>query len=113
MAYNPSLTVGQNTQNVTAATTVVIPAGHSILQIVVSNTTSNSVTGGIKIGTTLGGTEVLVALAVGADELFVISDSVLLKKIFSLSTATTLYIDAVTLFNSASLNFHFALRKVI
>jgi len=113
MAYAPIQIMRLNTTNVTAQTTVVIPAAHSILQIAVHNTTGNSVTGGIKIGTTVGGADVILALAIGANALFVISDTELLKKIFSMADETTLYIDAVTLFNSANLNFHFALRKVI
>lgn len=113
MAYASIQLMKLNTTNVTAQTTVVIPAAHSILQIAVHNTTGNAVTGGIKIGTTVGGVDVVLALPVAANALFVISDTEILKKIFNMADETTLYIDAVTLFNSASLNFHFALRKVI
>ena len=102
----------QQTLNVSANTTLSIPAGYSILQVVVENTTGNSVTGGIKIGTTNGGTDVITALAVNANALFAISDASLLKKIFSMSSAQTLYIQTVTILNSANLNFYFVLRKV-
>lgn len=98
--------------NITGNTTVSIPAGYSILQIVVENTTGNAVTGGIRIGTTAGGVDVVTAIAVSANALFVITDTVLLKSIFSLSTDTTLYIETVTLWNSANLNIRFVLRKI-
>lgn len=97
---------------VTGNTTAVIPAGFVILQIVIENTTANAVTGGIKIGTTNGGTEVVVALAVSANSLQAVPDATLLKSVFSMSTDTTLYIQTVTLWNSASLNIRFILQKI-
>lgn len=112
MAYAPIGTFNQTTPNVAAQTTVVIPKGHSILQIVVHNTTGNAVTGGIKIGTSIGGADVVSALAVAENSLFVISDAHMLKSIFSLTEDTPIYIDAVGLFNSASLDFIFVLRKI-
>jgi len=112
MAYAPIGTFNQTTPNVAAQTTVTIPKGHSILQIVVHNTTGNAVTGGIKIGTSIGGSDVVVAAAVAANDLFVIPNSLVLKSIFSLTEDIPLYIDAVTLFNSASLDFIFVLRKI-
>lgn len=106
-------TTTNNILNITANTTTVIPAGYSILQIVVENTTGNAITGGIRIGTTNGGVDVAIAVAVSANSLFVIPDSTLLKLIFSLSSNTTLYVQAVTLWNSSNINLRFVLRKVI
>jgi hypothetical protein len=100
-----------NTLNVATNTTIIIPAGMSILQIIVENTTGNALLGGLKIGTTNGGVDVLVALAVSGSSVQAISDAALLKKVFSTTVDTTLYIQAVTAWNSASLNFHFVLRK--
>lgn len=97
--------------NVTANTTVVIPAGMCILQIVVENTSGSAITGGLKIGTTSGGVDVIVALTVSANSIQHVSDASLLKAVFSSSANTTLYIQAVTLWNSASINLHFVLRK--
>ena len=101
-----------NSLTVTGNTTVSIPAGCLIQDIVVQNTTANAVTGGIKVGTTNGGVDVVVALAVGANALYAIPEATLLKRIFSMSSDTTLYIQTVTLWNSASLNIYFVLRKV-
>lgn len=100
-----------NATSVVANTTVVIPAGWSILQIIVQNTTGNAVTGGIRIGTTDGGTDVVIALAVGANALFAVLDATLLKRVFSATVDTTLYIQTVTLWNSASLNIYFQMQK--
>lgn len=112
MAYTPN-TYRQQKLSVTGNTTFTIPANMTILQIVVENTTVNAVTGGIKIGTTDGGTEVVAALLVGANELTTILDATILKRAFSLSTDTTLYINTVTLWNSANLNFYFLLTRII
>lgn len=97
---------------VVANTTVSIPSGNIIQHLVIHNATANTVTGGIRIGTTDGGVDVVVAVAVGANALFCVLDATLLKRVFSMSGATTLYIQTVTLWNSASLNFYFSLRKV-
>lgn len=100
----------QNLLNITSNTTVVIPANMTILQIVVENTTGNAIVGGLKIGTTDGGIEVAAALTVSASAIIAISSSALSKCVFSTSSATTLYIQAVTLWNSAAINIHFLLR---
>ena len=108
-----SMVAPLNTLNVTANTTLVIPAGYSILQVIIENTSANAITGGVKIGTSSGGTQVVVALAVGANSIQKIPDATLLKSVFSRTASQTLYIQAVTLWNSASLNIHFVLRKFI
>lgn len=89
-----------------ANTTATVAKNAEIKRITIVNTTANAVTGGIKIGTTSGGTEVVVAQAVGANELVVIADASILKRLFSTTASTTLYIQAVTSWNSASLNIY-------
>jgi len=111
-AINQQVTQPLTVPYVTADATVSIPAGYKIDSLVIENTTANAVTGGIKIGTTNGGTEVAAAIAVGANALLQVTDAELLKRLFSMSTATTLYLQDVTAWNSASLNFYFTLRKV-
>jgi len=90
-----------------------VPANMAIDSITIDNTTANAVTGGIKIGTTNGGTEVIVAQAVAGNDLLVVKDAVILKNIFSKSVATTLYIQAVTAWNSANLNIYIKLKALI
>lgn len=84
-----------------AAGTVDIPQGARVRAIHVRNKTANAVTGGVKVGTTLGGTDVVAAGAVAASAVVTY-----LPLISAVNTAAvrTLYFDAVTAFNSAVLD---------
>jgi hypothetical protein len=101
----------QNITGQTANDTLVIPAGYSILGISVVNTTANAVTGGIRIGTTDGGTDVVVALATAANAVIGVPDATILKKLFSTSVDTTLFIQAVVAWNSASVDTNIVIVK--
>lgn len=96
----------------TANGTFVVPAVWAIDDIFIVNTTANAITGGLRIGTTGGGVDVVVALAVGANLIGHIPEASMLKRLFSTSVDQTLYIQAVTLWNSASLNLRIVLKKV-
>lgn len=99
---------------ITGNSSFVIPAGYSINRIYIKNTTANAVTGGIKIGTTAGGTDVVNNLAITANYNNIIEDtSVVLKQFFSDTANTTLYIQAISAWNSASLNIVVICRRVI
>lgn len=100
-----------NLLNITANTTAVIPAGYSILQVIIRETAGGSITGGLKIGTTSGGVDVCAALTVTASSIQAIPNSQLLKSVFSASADTTLYLQAVTLWVAANISIHLALRK--
>ncbi len=89
---------------ITSATTLSLPTGAYVIGIVVKNTTANAVTGGLKFGTTVGGVDVIATLAVGASALVYSTDAALLKRIFSLTTSQTIYIDAVAAWNGARIN---------
>lgn len=82
----------------------VIPAGAYIQQIIWFNTTANAVTGGVSVGTTANGTDVVAAQAVGANALTFTTDALLLKRVFSTTAATTLHFAPVTSSNSANLS---------
>lgn len=97
---------------VTGNTTTFIPAGYSIVQIHFVNNTTNAVTGGIRIGTTGGGTDVAVAIAVGASSIVSALDSAVLKKLFSTSAAQTLFLEAVVAWNSANLDIYFVIQQL-
>lgn len=97
------------TQNVlsslqSAAGTISLPAGAYVTAIVIGNTTANAVTGGLKFGTTVGGTDIVAAQAVAANSLGFVTDATLLKRIFSAIAPQTIYIDAVGAWNSAVVN---------
>lgn len=96
----------------TSNATMVIPAGFMILDLVIKSTNANAVTGGLKIGTTNGGTDVVLAVNVAGNSYQVVTDAAMLKRVFSDSVDTTLYVQAVTLWNSASLDIKFVLRDI-
>lgn len=81
-----------------------VPAGAYVHNIVVQNTTANAVTGGIKVGTTAGGVDVVAALTCGANCYTFVADTALLKRLFSATASQQLSIDAVTAWNSASVD---------
>jgi len=108
MAFLPTLKLSSVTSNVT----FVVPAGYSINQLIIESTNENAVTGGLRLGTTDGGTDVVLSLSVAGNSLQIVSDATLLKRVFSFSSDQTLYIQAVTLWNSASLNIYFVLCKL-
>lgn len=93
---NPTTTLTATTANTTAT----VKAGHVIKRIYIYNTTANAVTGGIKIGTTNGGTELISSITVGANDFCTLDTAYLL----STTSDTTIYIQAVTAWNSASLD---------
>ena len=98
--------------DVTANSTVSIPAGYGIRDVWIANTTANAVTGGVRIGTTDSGVDVVLAQTVGANGLMKISDAALLKNVFSLAAAQTLFIQAVVAWNSANLTVTFDLVAI-
>jgi hypothetical protein len=115
-ALERRLLADMNSQRLTAVTndtTFTVPAGYMIESIAIRNTTANAVTGGIKIGTTSGGTDVVAAQAVGASALVVIADAAILLRYFSATADTTLYLQDVTAWNSASLEVWVSLRPAV
>lgn len=88
-----------------------VPANAILRAIYIRNTTANAVTGGINIGTTSLGVDVVAAFAVGANGLLVIDGATLLKKYFNATDNQLLFISAVTAWNSASLDIRFQLDQ--
>lgn len=85
---------------VTGATTLTLPAGQAIDRIYVKNNTTNAITGGLKVGTTAGGVDILAALSVGS--LAQVDASPLIGALSS--APRTIYIDAVLAWNGASID---------
>ena len=97
---NVSIVEGKRSVRLTANGTVVIPAGVLLRRLYFRNRTANAVTGGIRVGTAAAGTQVVTAQAVGANAV-----ASVLASIESYSTSTqTLYIEAVTAWNSADVD---------
>lgn len=96
---------------VTANTTFSVLAGWAIDNIFFANTTANAVS--VKIGTTSGSSDVMV-IDVGANALadsFQSLDWILKKRLFSVDTDQTLYLQS-TAWNSASLNIRVKRSKI-
>ena len=90
-----------------------IPAGYCIDSIVFNNTTANAVTGGIKIGTTNGGTDVIAAQAVAANAFVKVQPAAILISAFSMTASTTLFVQDVSSWNSASVDMYMKLKQVV
>ena len=106
----PRIVLTATTNDITAS----IPAGYCIDDVFIRNTTANAVTGGIKIGTTSGGTQIVASITVGANAFNRTLPSALTTSgPFSATAATTIYIQDVTAWNSASLNIVISLKRAL
>lgn len=108
MAYLPTLKTLCNNAN----GTFIVPKGCMIKNVVIENTNANSVTGGIKVGTTDGGVDVMISLAVEANSLQMIPLATWLLNIFSMTSDTTLYINSIVSWNGAVVNVYFVLQRL-
>jgi len=94
--------------------TLSIPAGHAIDDIFIRNTTANVVTGGLRIGTTGGASDIAAGIAVpGSAFLRVMPSSLINSGPFSPTAAQTIFIEAITAWNSASLVVVVPLKRAI
>jgi len=106
MSYNPILRRVSALGISAANSSLSIPANAVIHSITVVNKTANAITGGLKFGTTNGGTDVVAALTVGSSALAPVLDAALLLRMFSTTLTQNLYVDAVVAWNSASVDIH-------
>lgn len=88
---------GKRVVKLSANGTVSIPKGVMLDQVYIRNRTANAVTGGIRVGTTAAGTDVVTAQAVAASAVVRVAPSITAYN----AAAQTLYIEAVTAWNSA------------
>lgn len=88
----------------TAANNFFLPANCVLREIIAFNTTANAVTGGLKFGTSSGGTDIVTALTVGASSTAFTTDANLSKRYFSPTSTQQIYFDAVVAWNSANVN---------
>lgn len=91
-----------------AAGTFTLPAGAALRRVYTRNTTANAVTGGLKFGTTLGGTDIVAALALAGNAL---ADAAPLISAIN-ATDRTIYFDAVAAWNSASVDLAVEITRV-
>lgn len=81
--------------------TIVVPARYKIDEITMRNTIAAAVTGGIRAGVTDGGATVILAQAVGSSAILEVKDAAILLNYFSHTLPTTIYLQAVTAWNTA------------
>lgn len=95
-----------------ANTTASIPAGYCIADVFMRETANHAVTGGIRIGTSAGGTQIVASIAVGALSFTrTLPGTLTTSGPFSATVAQTIYIETVTAWNSASVNIIIPLKK--
>lgn len=97
----------------TAAFSFNVPAGYYTAQFFITNNTANAITGGLKFGTSAGGTDVITAIAVGANAVIHVPDATVLKRRYAKASAQTIFVDAVTAWNSANIDLDVILVKYI
>lgn len=102
--------------DITAATSAyAVPGGHGITQIFFREKNNIAVTGGIKIGTSAGGTQIVAAAAVGASAFGSVPNASIAQSWFSANPATrqVLFIDAVTAWAGARVDLFIRLAKLV
>lgn len=107
---DPFVNTGVIASGTSSVTIGAVPPNYWIDALVLQNLTANAITGGINIGSIAGGNDVVAALAIGANALTVVPDAAVLKRVFSTTVPTTLYVSAVTSWNNANLNVKAVLR---
>ncbi len=88
----------------TANGTLTLPKGYFMERIWFKNRTANAVTGGIRIGTSAAGTQVVTAQAVAASVQAVITPTISGYSLAQPQVDATLYVEAVTAWNSAGVD---------
>lgn len=91
--YDPPVII---INQMSATRTVQLPAGATIRQIVVQETSGGAVTGGLKIGTTANGGDVATGLTCAGNCVLTVLDSSILKKSFSSTASQNLIFDTNT-----------------
>ena len=97
---NKNLVRGNRLVRLTANGTITLPAGVLVRRIYFRNRTANAVTGGIRIGTSAAGTQVVTAQAVAASAIVSVLPTIENYQ----AAAQILYIEAVTSWNSADVD---------
>jgi hypothetical protein len=77
----------------------VLPANAYVQQVIIVNSTANAVTGGVSIGSTANGTDIVAAAACAAN---CVANGTIVKAAFSTTAPTTLHAAAVTAWASAN-----------
>ena len=91
---------GNRIATLTANGQIVLPAGVMLRRIYFRNRTANAVTGGIRIGTSAGGTQIVTAQAIAANAIVSVIPNIENYQ----AAAQTLFVEAVTAWNGAQVD---------
>ena len=91
---------GNRIATLTANGQIVLPAGVMLRRIYFRNRTASAVTGGIRIGTSAGGTQIVTAQAIAANAIVSVLPTIENYQ----ATAQTLFVEAVTAWNGAQVD---------
>lgn len=91
---------GNRIATLTANGQIVLPAGVMLRRIYFRNRTANAVTGGIRIGTSAGGTQIVTAQAIAANAIVSVIPTIENYQ----ANAQTLFVEAVTAWNGAQVD---------
>ena len=91
---------GNRIATLTANGQIVLPAGVMLRRIYFRNRTANAVTGGIRIGTSAGGTQIVTAQAIAANAIVSVIPTIENYQ----ANAQTLFVEAVTAWNNAQVD---------
>lgn len=80
-----------------------LPANTYLRDIIVQNTTTNAVTGGVDIGKTTGAADIVSALTCAASCLTYVADAAVLLRVFSTTAQQPIWVTGHTAGNSANL----------
>lgn len=83
---------------------LIMPSRSYIANIVIQETAGHAITGGLNIGTSSNGSQIFSGLSVGANSLQSINAGSLAQTIFSVSSTQTIYLNAASSWNGASIN---------
>lgn len=97
-------------KGVAANKEIKMPAGFRLTGIYVRNTTANAITGGVRIGSAAAGTQHLTALAVAASAVAFAVPTVLPAIV---QTAGSLFLEAVTAWNSAVVDVRIEYEEIL
>lgn len=102
------------TTGITGNTTFVLPAGEMLIGLYIRNHTSNTITDGVRIGTSPGIGDVMDQQLIGANSIIDpgVTGPKLLKTLFSMEHDQTLYFEARGAWNGASLDVDWYYARV-
>jgi hypothetical protein len=106
----PFVNSGVIAAGTSSVTLGMLPPNYWIDALILQNLTANAITGGINIGSSAGAADIVSALAIGANALIIVPDAAVLKRVFSTTAPTNLFVSAVSSWNNANLNAKALLR---